>query len=55
MKIYDTPEIEIFYYEDERISALESAVYTPNAAGAANSRGGATVTTGIETLFGNKK
>lgn len=53
MKRYDMPKIEISYFEKERVETLLSNII-PNAAGVGNSGGGATVTTGVETLFGKK-
>lgn len=52
MKRYDMPKIEISYFEKECVETLLSGIQ--NAAEAGNSGGGATVTTGVETLFGKK-
>lgn len=52
MKRYDMPKIEISYFERECVETLLSGIF--NAAGAGNSGDGATVTTGVETLFGKQ-
>lgn len=49
MKRYDMPIIEISYFEKERVETFLSGIF--NAAEDGNSGGGATVTTGVETLF----
>lgn len=47
MRQYDMPRIEISYFATDSIITSSSA----NAAQAGNSKGGATITTSVYTLF----